>query len=355
MLDIRAGSVVKSTYTEREWLLILMIDALDAQILHALQLSPRASFRKIGAIVGATEQTVARRYHGLRRDGVLRIVGVINPQVYGDAEWQARIRARPDRILQLADALARRPDIAYASILSGGSELVCIIRAPIAADREHIVLQQLPRAAAVLDISIDLVLHSFGQPATAPWTGYGNKLGTEQVRQLLSTSTSDAQTDPLIAPTAADRPLLDALAEDGRASYAHLAKRTGWSVARVTRRITALENSRSLFYDIDLLPERLGYHITAMIWLTATPQHLPHVGERLAAHDEIAYVGAISGRNNLMAIAICRDVEDLYRYLTKQLGAVDNVASYEVSIRRQLLKHSASVVALGRLINTARR
>lgn len=39
-----------------------MIDRLDAQILHALQLAPRVSFRRIAAVVGATEQTVAWRY-----------------------------------------------------------------------------------------------------------------------------------------------------------------------------------------------------------------------------------------------------------------------------------------------------
>lgn len=345
--------MMKSTNSWKTWAVIIVLSGLDAQILHALQLSPRASFRSIGAVLGASEQAVARRYHGMRRNGVMRVVGFVNPAVHGNAQWLARIHARPDRLPQLADVLARRSEIAYASILSGGTELVCVIRAPVAADSKQPILEQLPRTAAVMDISIDLVLHSFGRPETGPWTGYAGKLGAEQVRQLLG-QPARTPIGQLIAPTPQDRPLLDALSEDGRTPYSRLAELTGWSVARVVRRVAALEESGTLVYDVDVLPERLGYHVTAMLWLTAAPQHLVSIGEQIAAHDEIAYAGATSGRNNLMAIAICRDVDDLYRYLTEQLAAVDHLHAYDVSIRRQVLKQSASVVALGRLITTMR-
>jgi hypothetical protein len=45
-----------------------------------------------------------------------------------------------------------------------------------------------------------------------------------------------------------------------------------------------------------LLPERLGYHLNAMLWLTVAPQHLHDIGERIAAHDEIIFAAAISGQ-----------------------------------------------------------
>jgi hypothetical protein len=82
-----------------------------------------------------------------------------------------------------------------------------------------------------------------------------------------------------------------------------------------------------------------------MLLLTVTPQHLHDVGERIAAHDEIAFVAAISGRNNLMAVEFCRDVEDLYRYLAQRLAAVGEIQTYDVSIRTQRLKQSASLIA----------
>jgi DNA-binding Lrp family transcriptional regulator len=336
-------------------ILFVVIDALDGQILHSLQLSPRASFRSIGTVVGAPEQTVARRYHRLRRDGVVRVVGLENPWVEDEATWVCRMHAKPDRISQLADALVGRPEVSHANVLSGWTDLTCVIRAPLGENREGMLLQRLPRTTSISDFNIDLVLHTFGQPANAQWTGYGHKLSVQQADQILAERPArplvNLSSNPTASPAAEDRVMLDALAEDGRAPHSRLAKRTGWSVARVGRRVATLEASGALIYDVDVLPERLGFHLNAVLWLTVAPKDVRRVGEQLAAHDEIAFAGAISGSKNLMAVVICRDIGDLYRYLADCLGSIEGVLTYEVSVRTQRLKQHGSVIAHGRLIN----
>ncbi|OBI08606.1 Lrp/AsnC family transcriptional regulator [Mycobacterium scrofulaceum] len=329
-----------------------MIDALDGQILHALQISPRVPFRRIAEVVGATEQTVARRYHRLRRTGVVRVVGLENPWVDGDADWAhwvCRIHAKPERITQLADALVRNPDVSHANVLSGWTDLVCTIRAPLGDSRDDVLLKRLPRTSSVIDIDIDAVLHTFGRPPSAPWTGYGHKLSGAQAARILGDDRTPAGQPS--RPANEDRPMLDALADDGRTPYSRLAERTGWSVARVRRRLAALEASRALLYDVDVLPERLGYHLSAMLWLTVPPRHTHRVGEQIAAHDHVAFAAAVSGRKNLMAVVICRDFRDLYGYLADQLGDIEEILTYEVSIRSQRLKQHGSVIAHGRLMN----
>lgn len=329
----------------------------DGLILHALQLNPRVSFRRIAAVTGLSEQTVSRRYRQLRRDGVLRVIGTVNPRLFGNAQWVARIRVKPDRITQLTDALIRRPDIGYASIQSGGTELLCTIRAESGSSRNSSLLQQLPRSASVLDISVDLMLHTFGDTTTTVWTAYGDKLNSTQARQIvdgLGHELPVTEGEPT-APTNDDVSLIEALDRDGRASHAELARATGWSVPRVARHLTALERSRTLLYDVDILPERIGYQINAILWLTLPAEHLDAAGNQLAAHDEIAFVAAITGRCNLMAVVLCRDDEDLYRYLTGPFAAVGHVATYDVSVRTELLKQSTSLVSHGRLVNATTR
>ncbi|MDI3315342.1 MAG: Lrp/AsnC family transcriptional regulator [Mycobacterium sp.] len=334
-----------------------MMEALDAQILHALKLAPRVPFRRLAAAIGVPEQTVARRYYRLRRAGVMRVVGLVNPVVYGNARWVARIHTKPDRIRTLAEALVRRSEVTYVNVASDWTELVCIIHAPVGEAPDDVLLQQLPRSASVLDINVDLLLHTFGTTMTSAsgyghtWTGYGPKLTGEQTGRILAALPGRPSTGHPITPTAQDRPLLDALAEDGRAPLAVLAERSGWSPARVARRIAALEASGTLLYDVELLPERLGYRVNAMLWLTVAPRHLHSVGEQIAVHDEIAFAAAVSGRNNLIAVAICQDADDLYRYLTEHLAAIDHIRTYEVSIRTQRLKQAASLVSHGRLFN----
>jgi DNA-binding Lrp family transcriptional regulator len=330
----------------------VVLDALDGKILHSLQLSPRASFRRIADVVDAPEQAVARRYRKLHRAGVVRVIGLLNPQVYGDSQWVVRVRAKPDDLPRLAEALVRRPEVTHANVLSGSTELVCIVRAPLGETKDSI-LQRLPRTSAVLGLEVDLILRVFGEPASAPWTAYGHTLDAEQAALIQQDIEAATLSTAAAAPDEQDGPLFDALAADGRAPHARLAEHTGWSAARVKRRMAALEASGTLAFDVDLLPDRLGFNINAMLWLTTAPQHLAGVAAQIAAHEEVATTVAISGRHNLLAVAICRDADDLYRYVAERLAGIDHIQSYDMSIRTQRLKQAASLIAHGRLIHPA--
>lgn len=323
------------------------MEALDGHILHALQLAPRASFRRIAEVVGVGEQTVARRYRALRRDGVLRVIGVVNPRVYGECQWIVRAHAKPDDLPRLAEALIRRPEVTHANVLSGGTELVCLVRAPIG-DAGDGLRHRLPRTPTVLDMRVDLVLNVFGSPTRAHWTGHGHTLDADQIGALQPPEC--AHPDRPAAPTAADQVLLDALAHDGRISESALAALTGWSPARVKRRLATLQACDTLAYDLDVLPERLGFMLHAIIWISTMPRHLASVAEQIVQHDEAASVAAVSGPTNLMIVVICRDAGHLYRYLAERLATIDQIAAYDVSVRSKRLKQVGSLVSQGRLI-----
>lgn len=324
-------------------------DDLDRKIIHGLYCAPRTSFRRLGEIIGVSEQTVARRYNALRRAGVMRVVGLSNPTAHGRADWIARLRCRPDAAGPVAESLARRPEVGYASIASGGSEIICTIRSAAGTGRDDVLLRQLPKAASILDMSLDLLIHPFRPPGTVGWAGGRQSLTDEQARQLAAQRPAPA--GPPLAPTDEDRPLFDALAEDGRASHTHLAQATGWSAARVARRLEALEATGSLTYGIDILPERLGYELNAILWLQVDLPALHRIGEELARHDECAFVSATSGRHNLMAVVICEDTPAFYRYLSGRLAGVDGIRGYEISVRARRLKQSVSLIHHGRLVH----
>src|SRR5882762_11281885 len=88
------------------------LDPLSHQIIHALQVDGRASFNRIATVLGVSEQTVARRYRRLRADGIVRVVGMVDPRRVGQTAWTVRIQCRPGTATKLADALARRGDVA---------------------------------------------------------------------------------------------------------------------------------------------------------------------------------------------------------------------------------------------------
>lgn len=67
-------------------------DELDRGLLHAVHLDARAPFRRLGEVLGVSDQTVARRYVRLRESGALRVTALSDP---GRVQWLLRVRAVP--------------------------------------------------------------------------------------------------------------------------------------------------------------------------------------------------------------------------------------------------------------------
>ena len=55
--------------------MLTVLDAVDRQIVHAMQVDGRAPFSRWRRSLGVSEQTVARRWRRLRADGVVRVLG----------------------------------------------------------------------------------------------------------------------------------------------------------------------------------------------------------------------------------------------------------------------------------------
>jgi DNA-binding Lrp family transcriptional regulator len=315
-----------------------VLDRLDRQILHALQLSPRAPFARVGGVLGVSEQTVARRYQRMRTDGLVRVLARADPsRLPGTTSWTLRIGCRPGTAAATADALARRGDTSWVSIAAGGAELTCQVAVAQADIGREGLLHHLPRASNVLTFSAHQMLHRFVGRGEVDWIAEDHQLSPDQRDHLLGGASHDPGAFPRsgdVSPGGArvrpdDRALLTALLHDGRASYAALAAVTGWSQRQVAQRIAALSASGALYFDIDAAAAPIGFRAVASLWFTVAPAHLASVGAQLADHPELAFAGAFTGTANLMASAVCRDAEALYRYLTTKVAAIEEVRTLE--------------------------
>ena len=329
------------------------VDELDAKIIRCVQLSPRIPFRAAAEILQVSEQTVARRYRRLEKDGIVRVTAVLRPSAMGQSNWIVRVRCKPSGAMSLAQALAQRDDVSWVTLAAGGSEIVCVLRSRTSAARDDLLMQRLPRTAPVLDISAAMVLHRFVGPGSAAlddWSGLADLLDPAQTRGVLETLE--------MIPPAADRPfdlvptdldLVEVLTADGRASYARLAQATGLTEARAARRLRALVEGGALYLDVDLSVVDLGLHSAASVWLTVTPAELDRAGHALAAAPEVAFAGAITGPQNLTASIVCRDVEHLYSFVTTTVGAIAGVQAMEVTPVLRNVKQAGAMTEGDRL------
>jgi DNA-binding Lrp family transcriptional regulator len=326
------------------------LDVLDRRLLHALGINGCASFRLIASAIGTTEQTAARRYRRLRDSGVVRVLMMPAPDP-ADSGQLVRLEVQPQAVRAVADALARRPDVSWLRLMNAGAEILFGVRARTSAERDSLLLDQLPRTGRVVRTTVYSVLHQFRTEGEADWSGFPDQLDHEQRRHL----SAEAPTRPLMRTNAADQPMVDALAVDGRSTYARLARVSGLSESAAARRLELLVSSGALYGDVDIAPETLGYPAGATVYLEVTPSRVPAVGKLLAAHSQTAFVAAVGGSANMVAAIRCRDVTEIYEYVTVTFGRVNGIEHVEVSTVSRTLKHARLVTEQNRWSGTAKR
>jgi DNA-binding Lrp family transcriptional regulator len=315
-----------------------MPDLLDVQLLHALQLDGRAPFSLIGEVLGVSDQTIARRYSRLRSAGLLRVLGLVEPDMIGLTSWLIRVQCTPNAAAAVAGALARRPDTAWISLTSGGTEILCAIRTRAGEDDTHLLLDTLPRSRGVTGITAQCVLHTFFGGVLS----LVNKSGTltpDQVAALQPRTGTRPATHPQIST--ADAALLTALERDGRTTYSDLAAATGWSQTTVRRRIADLRASGMLYFDVDFHYSLLDMTARATVWLTVSPDQLSAAGAAMARHPETAYVAATTGTANLYASVLCPSTEALYTYLTASIAQLPGLHEVETMLVMRTVKRTS--------------
>ncbi len=318
------------------------LDDVDRQLLHALVLAPRASFRLLAAVLGVSDQTVARRYRRLTEIAGLRVFGLIHGPRAGWVDWLVRLQVAPGSAQRIADTLAQRPDIRWVRLYSGGTEIVCSLQARTPEQRNALLLRGLPGSRHVTAITAQSVLHVFTQVA---YVGYVSALADAQLAVLRETvpetpsAPSETAPDPdaerawsraeAAVLRAEDAPLLAELARDGRAPIADLAAATHWHESTVRRRIEELRRAGLLYFDIDIDDAVLGASASVMLWLKIEPASLEAAGRAIAAHPEIPFAAATTGSTNLAVSAVFRDTRHLYAYLTTRLADLPGLQSVE--------------------------
>jgi len=328
------------------------LDEVDRQLLHALMVAPRASFRQFAAVLDVSDQTIARRYRRLAEVAGLRVFGLIDGPRAGWVDWLVRLQAAPGSAQHIADTLAQRPDTRWVRLYSGGTEIVCTLQARSPEQRNALFLRGLPGSRHVTAITAQSILHVFSPVA---YVGHASALSAAQLAALreavpdpLPDPSSRSPAGPLSGPppgpgdtsTGAvaatvlrdeDDALIAALARDGRAPVADLAAATHWHESTVRRRIDELRRAGLLYFDIDVDDTVLGVSVNLMLWLKIEPASLDAAGRAIAAHREIPFAAATTGPTNLAVSAVFPDTAALYAYLTTRLADLPGLQSVETA------------------------
>ncbi|GAA3168187.1 MULTISPECIES: Lrp/AsnC family transcriptional regulator [Streptomyces] len=315
------------------------METLDLQLVHALYVDGRASFRRIAAVLGVSEQTAARRYRRLRESGAVRVVGRLDPRYLGHAEeWVIRLRCAPSAALAVARALARRPDTYWIRLASGGTEIVCHIQTSDQQARDTLLLDKLPATRQITSIEAHQVLRLF-RGGVAGWHTPIATLSPAQVAALAPPPPDPAPVDL----DDGDRLLLGELVRDGRMHHVALAASTGWHESTVRRRIAHLRARGALYFGVDFDEHLVGDFSHTVLWISVTPAGLDAAGNALARHPQISYAAATTGPTNLLAGVTCVGTDTLYDFITTEVGSLPGIQTVQTAPVLRIVKRAAAL------------
>ena len=135
-----------------------------------------------------------------------------------------------------------------------------------------------------------------------------------------------------------DRQIIAALKEDGRMSFAELARRLKVSPGMARERYHRLVESGVLQVVAVTNPPEAGYRMMTLIGIKVEGGKLHEVVSHIKAFDEVVYLVVCAGSFDLLAEVVCRDNADLLAFLTERLHNVEGIRDTQTFVYLEIAK-----------------
>jgi Lrp/AsnC family transcriptional regulator for asnA, asnC and gidA len=135
------------------------------------------------------------------------------------------------------------------------------------------------------------------------------------------------------------RKIIGQLQQDGRRSYAAIAKVVGLSEAAVRQRVQKLLDAGVMQIVAVTDPLRVGFRRQAMIGLKVEGD-LRLVADTLGTIPEVDYVVVCAGSLDLLVEVVCEDDEDLFRLMNDTIRTIPGVRATESFVYLRLVKET---------------
>ena len=145
-------------------------------------------------------------------------------------------------------------------------------------------------------------------------------------------------TDKAISLDEIDQHILDTMRKDGRAAFAQIAAKLKVSPGMIRQRYNRLVNLGMLKVVAISNPIQRGYKTMALIGVRTDGNKMLEVAEQVSKLKEVVYLVIVSGRFDIVAEVFCRDHEDLLKFITEKLYAIEGVRESETFMHLKIVK-----------------
>jgi Lrp/AsnC family transcriptional regulator for asnA, asnC and gidA len=131
--------------------------------------------------------------------------------------------------------------------------------------------------------------------------------------------------------------IVEQLQQDGRRSYATIARAVGLSEAAVRQRVTRLQDAGVMQVVAVTDPLQLGFRRQAMVGVRVDGE-IVRVADALAEMAEVDYVVITAGSFDVLAEAVCEDDDHLLDLVSRRIRGLPGVRSTETFVYMKLRK-----------------
>jgi len=139
---------------------------------------------------------------------------------------------------------------------------------------------------------------------------------------------------------ATERRMVELLQHDGRLPVAWLAKELNVTEVTARRKLRGLLARGIIRIVATVDPFDVGYETPVIIELKVQRNRVEEVAERLSRLDQVRYVGASTGRVDLIIEVVTRTNQDLATFLMNELASIDGITDSETNLIIRIYKQS---------------
>lgn len=144
--------------------------------------------------------------------------------------------------------------------------------------------------------------------------------------------------DPSSRLDGIDQHIIEAMRKDGREAFAQIAEKLDVSPGMIRQRYNRLVELGYLKVVAVTNPLMMGIRTMALIGIHTDGHKMLQVAEQISKLDEVVYLVVVSGRYDIMCEVFCRNHEDLLKFLTEKLAAIDGIRETESFIHLKIVK-----------------
>jgi len=320
----------------------------DASLISALQIAPRAPWSDIGAALGISGVTAARRWERVSRQGLAWVTTAPGLVRHGAQSLAyVEVDCPPARRNTLATELSSHTMVLTVELTTGSADIFLTTAAANLTAMSHYLLDHLSHVDGIVSTRARLATHIFAE--ASHWRLSGLERDAVRLLERSRDIQHGAPDDGPVEMTAQLQRIAELLNEDGRASYASLAAATGMSATSVRRYVYALLRSRTLLPRTDVAAEHTATPVQVYFFVDAPVAEYAETAKSLTKFREIRVCATLASSPGMMICAWLHTVEELHRL---EVAISTRLPKVHIADRLVVLR---TVKRQGRLVDSSGR